>query len=167
MPPPPNPQGFQLPPKAPLATCFSCLCQTCSPPPPSKLLQLLILPPQGHMCRLNPGTILSIYICVYCKMIGQKLQAMVHMQGLIQGGEGGGHRGANAPPPPNPQGFQLPPKAPLATCFSCLCQTCSPPPSKLLQLLILPPQGHMCRLNPGTILSIYICVCVSFVMYIL
>ena len=65
---------------------------------------------------------------------------------------GGGRRGANA------QGFQLPPQAyDTINNPSPALPNVPPPPPKFLQLLILPPQGHMSRLNPAC------CICLACV----
>ena len=53
------PQGFQLPPKHMTPSIIRLLpCQMC----PSKFLQLLILPPQGRMSRLNAEEVV-MYLC--------------------------------------------------------------------------------------------------------
>ena len=62
-------------------------------------------------------------------------------QGLIQGG----HRRANAPPPPRIS--VAPPKHMTQSTLPLL--PCQMHPPRFLQLLLLPPQGHMSRLNPG------------------
>ena len=67
-----SPQGFQLPPQA-YDTINNPSPALPNVPPPPKFLQLLILPPQGRMSRLN---------AVYSQILNSQGSIVIHNEHL-------------------------------------------------------------------------------------